>query len=107
VRAVQRFDLARYGEALSDASLDLLAGLAAGLFVAVFFAWRRSAPIDNMWQRGVIAVLAAVGALLINFFLSVPADLLLGLAGLALLAAASIAFGLAGGRWASKGSGRG
>jgi hypothetical protein len=48
VRAVQRFDLARYGESLSDASLDVTVGLLAGIVVAAFFGWRRSAPLDNL-----------------------------------------------------------
>jgi hypothetical protein len=104
VRAVQRFDLARYGESPSDASLDVTVGLLAGIVVAAFFGWRRSAPLDNLWQRGVIGVLSVVGALLVSFLFSIPADYLLGLWGLALLAAASIAFGLAGSRWAEHGA---
>jgi hypothetical protein len=105
VRAVQRVDIARHNEALSDPSLEIVVGLATGIAVAGFFGWRRSAPLDNIWQRGVIGVLAVVGALLINFFFSVPADYFLGIAGLALLAAASIALGVAGSRWAVRGSG--
>jgi hypothetical protein len=105
VRAFQHLDLSRYGESMSDASPDLLAGLAAGIAVAAFFGWRRSEPLPNVWQRGVISVLAPVGALLVAFILAVPAEHFLGLPGLAALAFASAAFGVAGSRWATKGSG--
>jgi hypothetical protein len=103
LRAVQRIDLARYGETLSDTSLDLI-GLFAGIVVAAFFGWRRSAALDNLWQRGVIAMLAAVGALLVNFLFAPFADYFLGMPGLALLAAGSVALGVAGSRWATRGA---
>lgn len=105
VRAAQHVDLARYGEPLSDASLPLLGGAFGGIAIAAFFGWRKSAALDNISQRGVIAVLSAVGALLIAFILSVLADYLLGLMGVAALAAASFGFGIAGSRWAARGSG--
>jgi FtsH-binding integral membrane protein len=105
VRVIQRVDLARHSEALSDPSLDIVVGLVAGIGVAAFFGWRRSTPLANLWQRGVIAMLGVVGALIINFFLAVPADYFLGLAGLALLAVASTALGIAGSRWAVRGTG--
>jgi peptidoglycan/LPS O-acetylase OafA/YrhL len=106
VRAVQYLDLSRYGEPMSDASPDLFVGLLAGIAAAAFFAWRRSGPLENTWQRGVIGVLAPVGALIIAFILAVPAEYFFGMAGLIVLALAS--FGLAGaaGRWASRGEGR-
>jgi hypothetical protein len=107
VRAFQRLDLSRYGEPMSDASPDLLAGLAAGIAIAAFFGWRRSAPLDNIWQRGVIGVLAPVGALLVAFILAVPAEHFFGMTGLALLALASFALAVAGSRWAITGGGRG
>jgi hypothetical protein len=103
LRVVQRIDFARYGESLSDTSLDLI-GLFVGIVVAAFFGWRRSPALDNLWQRGVIAMLAAVGALLVNFFFAPLADYFLGIVGLALLAAASTVLGIAGGRWASRGA---
>jgi len=104
VRASQGLQLSRYGEALSDWSLDVIVGLATGMAVAAFFGWRRSAPLANLWQRGVIGVLSVVGALLVSFLFAVPFHLLLGLWGLALLAAASFALGVAGGRWAERGA---
>jgi len=103
LRALQRIDLARYGESLTDTSLDLI-GLFAGIVVAAFFGWRRSTALDNLWQRGVIAMLAAVGALLVNFFFAPLADYFLGIIGLVLLAAASATLGIAGGRWADRGA---
>lgn len=86
--------------AYRDAAQDPLTyALVAPVAVGAFFGWRRSHPIPNVWQRGVIAVLAAIGGLLIGF-LGAIADRLLGLAGLILWGAASAAFGLAGSRWA-------
>ena len=51
-----------------------------------------------------IAVLAAVGALLVGFLAAV-ADRFLGLSGLVLWGALSITVGVAGSRWAIAGSG--
>ena len=105
VRTAQHVDLARYGEALSDPSLPLLAGAFAGIAIAAFFGWRKSAALDNVSQRGVIAVLSAVGALLVAFILSVVVDYFVGVWGVLALAAASFALGVAGSRWATRGSG--
>ena len=77
----------------------LLAGLVAGIVVAALFAWRRSTPLENLWQSGVIGVLAAVGALLITFLAAV-ADRFLGLAGMIAWGLASVACGVLGSRWA-------
>ena len=96
VRAAQHVDLARYGEALSDASLPLLAGAFAGIAIGAFFGWRKSAALENVSQRGVIAVLSAVGALLVAFILSLIVDYLFGLWGVAGLAAAELIAVLAG-----------
>jgi MYXO-CTERM domain-containing protein len=86
--------------AYQDAFPDpLFYGMFAALGLAAFFSWRRSHPIENVWQRGVIAVLAAVGALLIGF-LGALADRVLGLAGLIGWGVAAVAFGIAGSRWA-------
>jgi len=82
----------------------LLAGLAAGVALAAIFGWRRSRGIDNIWQRGVIAVLAAVGALLVGF-LAALAHGLGGVVGLVVWGAASLALGIVGSQWAVKGSG--
>jgi hypothetical protein len=82
----------------------LLAGLAAGVALAAIFGWRRSHAIDNIWQRGVIGVLAAVGAILVGF-LAAPVDRFFGLAGMAVWLVLSAGFGALGSRWATKGSG--
>lgn len=105
VRAAQWLELARYREAVSDSSLDLIAGLAAGIALGAFFGWRRSHALDNDWQRGVIAVLGAVGALLLAFLFAIPVEHFFGWVGLVVLGAASLALGLMGSRWALGGSG--
>lgn len=95
-----RIDPAQYREAAAD---PLLAGLFAGVLVAAVFSWRRSRSLDNIWQTGVIGVLAGVGALLVGFLAAV-ADRVLGFAGLLVWGALSVALGVAGSRWATRGS---
>lgn len=84
----------------------LMTGLLAGVALAAFFGWRRSGPIDNLWQRGVIAVLSAVGALLVGFLAAV-AHRVGGGAGLVVWGGASLALGVLGSRWATAGAGEG
>ena len=91
-----RLDPDRFRDAAGD---PLLAGLLAGVAVAGMFGWRRSRPLENLWQSGVIGVLAAVGALLITFLAAV-ADRFLGLAGMIAWGFASVACGVLGSRWA-------
>jgi hypothetical protein len=95
-----RLDPAQYRAAAAD---PLLAGLVAGLVVAALFGGRRSLPLDNLWQSGVIGVLAGVGALLVGF-LAALADRFLGVAGLVLWGAVSVTLGVAGSRWAIAGA---
>lgn len=97
----RRLEAAAYVRAFPDA---LFYGMIAALGLAVFFGWRRSVPIENVWQRGVVAVLAAVGGLLYGF-LGAVADGLLGLPGLILWCAGGVAIGVAGSRWAVHGAG--
>jgi hypothetical protein len=85
---------------------DLLAGLLAGAVLAAFFGWRRSGAIDNIWQRGVIGVLSAVGALLVGFLAAVAHGLGGGV-GLVVWGGASLALGILGSRWAFQGTGEG
>jgi len=94
-----RIDPAGYREAAAD---PLLAGLLAGITVAALFGGRRSLPLENLWQSGVIGVLAGVGALLVGFLAAV-ADRFLGFTGLLVWSAASVALGVAGSRWAIAG----
>jgi hypothetical protein len=83
----------------------LFISLLGGIAVAALFGWRRSRALDNLWQRGVIAVLAPFGALTVVFLLTIPARQLLGLAGLAILLVLTVAGGVAGSRWAMRGTG--
>jgi hypothetical protein len=81
----------------------LWTGVAAGLALGAFFGWVRSRAIDNIWQRGVIAILAAIGALLVGF-LAALAHGLGGVIGLVVWGAASLALGIVGSQWAITGS---
>ena len=92
-----RLDPADYGM-VGD---PLLAGLLAGVVLAAFFGWRRSRALDNVWQSGVIAVLSAVGTLIVGF-LAELAFRLGGATGLIVLGCASLALGIAGSRWATR-----
>ena len=81
----------------------LFAGLIAGAALGALFGWRRSDALDNVWQRGVIGVLSAVGAILVGFLAAVV-DRLLGVPGMTLWFVACIALAVAGSRWAILGS---
>ncbi len=84
----------------------LLAGLIAAVGVGGACGWYRSAALDNVWQRGVIAVLAGVGAILIGF-LAAPVDRFFGILGLIVWLLLNIAFGILATRWAIRGKGEG
>jgi hypothetical protein len=86
-----------------SAADPVLAAMLAGLAVAAAFGWRRSRALENVSQRGVIAVMAAVGAVLIGF-IAWPVDRWLGFTALAAWGAASFLGGAAGSRWATRGS---
>jgi len=88
--------------AQESAADPVLAGTLAGLAVGAAFGWHRSRWLDNLWQRGVIGVLSAVGALLVAFF-AWPIDHLLGIPGLAAWGAASFVLGGAGSAWSVRG----
>jgi len=90
----------------ANAADPLLAGLIAAVGVGGAFGWYRSFALDNIWQRGVIAVLAAVGAILVGF-LAAPLDRFFGIAGMIVWVAINIAFGVFGTRWAIRGKGTG
>ena len=92
--------VATYEESAAD---PVLVGAFAGMAVAAGFGWWRSRALDNIWQRGVIAVMAAVGALIIAF-IAWPVDRLLGLTGLVIWGVASLLLGSASSVWARKGS---
>ena len=67
-------------------------------------AWYRGGALDNLWQRGVIAVLGAVGAILIGF-LAAPLDRFFGILGILVWLLLNIAFGILATRWAVRGKG--
>ncbi len=96
----RRLDPTSYRQAAAD---PLVLGLLAGIAVGAAFGWRKSRALENLWQRGVIAVLATVGALLLGF-LAAPVHRLAGLWGLPVWGLASLALGVTGARWAIRGS---
>jgi peptidoglycan/LPS O-acetylase OafA/YrhL len=96
------------GTPAQDITGDLLvAALLAGIAIAGLFGWRRSRGVEGVWQRGVVAVLAVFGALMVAFFFTIPARQLLGSAGLVILGALLAIVGVMGSRWAIRGQGMG
>jgi len=100
IRMLQHLEIGRYGESVSE--IDPTWAILAGLFLAAFFGWRRSTPLENIWQRGVIGVLSAVGAFILAV-LAVPVWHFFQFTGLILLAGLCLMLGLAGNRWAVRG----
>ncbi len=82
----------------------LFAGFLSGLGVGAICGWYRSHQLDNIWQRGVIAVLAAVGAILIGF-LAAPIDGFFGILGMIIWLLLNVGFGILATRWAIRGKG--
>jgi hypothetical protein len=105
VASIVRGDLAPAAYRATAAD-PLLAGLIAAVGVGGVCGWYRSTSLDNIWQRGVIAVLAAVGAILAGF-LAAPFDRFFGIAGMIVWLTISIMFGVFGTRWAIRGKGTG
>jgi hypothetical protein len=83
---------------------SLSAGLIAAIGVGGTCGFYRSYSLDSIWQRGVIAVLAAVGAILVGF-LAAPIDRFFGVIGMMVWLALNIVFGVATTRWALRGKG--
>lgn len=100
-RLLQRTEMGRYGENVSE--IDPIWGTIGGMTLAVVFSWRRSQALDNLWQRGVISTLSVFGTFFLGI-LAVPVWHFLQFVGLLLLSAGSLALGVAGGRWAARGS---
>jgi hypothetical protein len=86
------------------ASKALTVGLLLAIGVGGGVAWYRSYPLDNIWQRGVIAVLGAVGALLIGF-LGAPIYRWINIPGLIAWVLIGVIIGILANRWASRGRG--
>ena len=83
----------------------LTAGLIAAVGLGGTCGWYRSFELENIWQRGVIAVLGAVGAVLVGF-LAALVERFFGVVGMIVWLVLSIAFGVAGNGWALKGKGK-
>jgi len=79
-------------------------GIVAAVGVGGVVAWYRSHALENVWQRGVIAVLAAVGACLVGFLAAVL-DRFFGPLGLIVWLLLNVAFGILATRWAVRGKG--
>jgi hypothetical protein len=94
----QRFEVLGY--------YTLTAGLITAVGIGGACGWYRSFPLDNIWQRGVIAVLAAVGAVLVGF-LAALLDRFFGVIGMVAWLLVSIVIGILASRWAIKGKGLG
>ena len=92
--------VATYEESAAD---PVLIGTFAGMVVAAGFGWWRSRALDNIWQRGVISIMAAVGAVLVGF-IAWPVDRFLGLFGLIAWGIVSLIVGAASSGWAIRGS---
>jgi hypothetical protein len=92
----QRFEVLGY--------YTLTAGLITAVGVGGTCGWYRSFSLENIWQRGVIAVLAAVGAVLIGFFAALL-DRFFGVLGMIVWLGLTVAFGIVGTRWAIRGKG--
>lgn len=103
IRLVQRVEVGRYGESVSE--LDPFVFGVVAIALAAVFGWRRSQALENLWQRGVITVLAVFGTLLIAI-LAVPFWHYLRFIGLLALALASLVLGLTASRWAIAGAGK-
>jgi hypothetical protein len=101
VRLLQRVEVGRYGESVS--AIDPIWGILGGIGLGAFFGWRRSRPLPNTWQRGVISVLSVFGALFLAI-LAAPVWHFFRFAGLLVLALACLAAGVAGSHWAVAGA---
>jgi hypothetical protein len=100
-RVLQRSEISRYGESVSE--IDPIWGTIGGMLVAVTFSWRRSQGLENIWQRGVISTLSVFGTFFLGI-LAVPVWHFLQFIGMVLLTGGSFALGVAGSRWAVRGS---
>lgn len=103
IAAIMRGDL-EPGAYRETAGNPLLAGLIAAVGVGGAVAWYRSFALENIWQRGVIAILAAVGACL-DGFMAALFDRFLGFIGLTAWLLLNVAGGILATRWAIRGRG--
>lgn len=101
--AILREDL-EPGAYRETAGNPLVLGLIAAVGVGGAVAWYRSSALESIWQRGVIVVLAAVGACL-DGFMAALLDRFFGVVGLIVWLLLNVAFGILATRWAIKGKG--
>ena len=90
-----------YRESAGD---PLTIGVFVAAALAATIALYRSRALENIWQRGVIAVLAAVGACL-DGFMAALLDRFFGFVGLTVWLLLNLGFGVVATRWAIKGKG--
>jgi len=79
------------------------AALLTAIATGAVCGWYRSYSLDNVWQRGVIAVLAAIGAMLVGI-VAAPINRF-GVGGMLVWLLLNIALGILATRWAIKGKG--
>ena len=82
----------------------LAAGVLASIGVGGMCGWYRSYQLENIWQRGVIAVLGGVGAILVGF-LAAPIDKFFGVVGMSVWLLLNLMLGILATRWAIQGRG--
>ena len=102
IRFLQRHEIGRYGESVSD--IDPTWALLAAIVVGALFGWRRSLPLESPWQRGVISTMSVFGALFLAI-LAAPLWHFLHFGGLVGLLVLCLGLGIAGSRWAVAGGG--
>lgn len=90
----ERYELNGY---LLPASLLLAIGIGG------MCGWYRSYRLENVWQQGVIAVLAAIGAILVGF-LAAPINTFVGPIGMIIWLVLNIVGGIVATRWAIRGT---
>ena len=81
-------------------TIGVFVAAALGAAIALYRSW----ALENIWQRGVIAVLAAVGACL-DGFMAALFDRFFGFVGLTVWLLLNVGLGLVATRWAIRGKG--
>jgi len=71
----------------------LVTGTFLGLMVAALTAWTALAPIENIYRRLGLAIVAGFGALVLGMFTTMPLDASFGTPGLVLLVVLTALFG--------------
>jgi len=77
----------------------LTAGLIGAVGIAGATAWYRSFTLDNVWQRGVISLLAAIGAIVVGFLAAVV-ERFFGVIGMVVWMLLGVILGILARQWA-------